>query len=176
MSFLIVQISSSLAHTRPSKTSLYLHVPAKYPVKGFHYGGNSLPIPFLYPHDVGVASSPAHISILLSTAPNKKVYIRGREGWKKSFPMFYRGKLMRGEESKAAFGTSTLLDVNPFLMGSRVQRGGRDYRGRSGSGVTCICPRQAGRLTLCTTPWCTTGGVVGARVKRLGLSPPWGYI
>lgn len=59
---------------------------------------------------------------------------------------------MRGEESKAAFGTSTLLDVNPFLMGSRVQRGSRDYRGRSGSGVTCICPRQAGRLTLCTTP------------------------
>lgn len=153
VSFLIVQISSSLAHTRPSKTSLCIFTCLpNIQLKAFTMEQNPYQSLSSTLIDVDVASSPAHISILLSTAPNKKIYIRGREGWKKSFPMFYRGKMMRGEESKAAFGTSTLLDVNPFLMGSRVQRGSRDYRGRSGSGVTCICPRQADRLTLCTTP------------------------
>lgn len=55
------------------------------------------------------------------------------------------------------------IGCKSFLMGSRVQSWGRDYQGRSGSGMTCICPG----LALCTPPRCTPAcrGKSGARVE-----------
>jgi len=66
---------------------------------------------FLYPRAVGVALSSAHITVRQSLA--------GKTDEEKSLLMFYRDfirgvEMMSREESNTAFGTSTLLDVNPF--------------------------------------------------------------
>ncbi len=70
--------------------------------------------------------------------------------------------MMRREESKAAFRYIYTIGCKSFLMGYRVQSRGRDYQGRSGSGVTCICPG----LALWTPP---------AALWRAGARPGHGW-
>lgn len=56
---------------------------------------------------MGAARSPVHIAGLLST---------GGAFDSVSLGLIRGGKTMRREENKAACGTSTLLDVNPFYI------------------------------------------------------------
>lgn len=108
-SLLCLYISSSLAHTQLLLCCTHVPPPAKqpHPIKGFHHTDQSAA--FIL-HSKGVAWSHVHIPVVLSIVEWVGVgvglvlyrdFIRG-------------GKMMGREESKAAFGTSTLLDVNPF--------------------------------------------------------------
>ena len=98
--------------------------------------------------------------------------LRGEEETK-TLMVFYRD-FIRGEKDEKRRRQSCLryiytIGCKSFLMGSRVQSWGRDYQGRSGSAVTCICPGVA----LCTPPRCTLARrgetAVRARVRRAGL-------
>lgn len=63
------------------------------------------------------------------------------------------------------------IGCKSFLMGSRVQRRGRDYHGRSESAVTCICPG----LALWTPPSCTLAWRAREWSQMRRFGPRWGW-
>lgn len=117
-----------------------------------------------------------HITVLSSTAEGGE---KGEE--EKKACWCFTGILLKGENDVKRRKQSCLwyiytIGCKSFLMGSRVQSWGRDYQGRSGSGMTCICPD----LALWTPPRCTLAcwGQVRAWVwpgcSGLGWSPDSG--
>lgn len=82
-----------------------------------------------------------HITVLSSTAEGG-----GKGEEEKKACWCFTGILLKGENDVKRRKQSCLwyiytIGCKSFLMGSRVQSWGRDYQGRSGSGMTCICPR-----------------------------------
>lgn len=106
------------------------------------------------------------------------IHRRGEKGKKKKALWCFTGILLEGGNDEKRRKQSCLwyiytIGCKSFLMGSRVQSWGRDYRGRSGSGVTCICPGRA----LCTPPCCTLAyrGEAGAMSRGRQTQDWWKY-